>query len=417
MVFRFKIFFVVFVIHCLLLSNSVFAQSELVVEEIRGNVNTSFQEFSPSLSTDGQTLYFYSKRDRNSYTDIFSSNRKTDGTWDFPKEVVELNSEFDDQSPFITADGKYIYFSSNRDGSWEARLANGKIGISRDIYVSEKVGNGWSDPQPLPIEINSDMIEENPHVVGDTMLFTRYPFSQPELARIYISKKQGNKWTPAVALSGPVNDANATIAASLSDDQKNIFFSSNRQGGFGGFDLYSANWDGTKAVGSIENLGSDFNTKGDEAYFSYHRLSKTILFCRREEGKNFNIFSAYIPKTIEQNLVENKKISLDNINFEKSSHELLDSSKIPLNQIVEYMKKNSSVKIRIIGHTDLNGNLEDNMKLSRDRANSVKEYIVKQGIKSTRLETEGKGPNEPLYQGTDENVSKKNRRTEFEILN
>ncbi|MCZ8237057.1 MAG: OmpA family protein [Leptospiraceae bacterium] len=391
-------------------------QANLVVEELRGNVNTEFQEFSPSLSPDGRTLFFYSKRDRRQYTDIFTSKLKADGTWDYPQEVKEINSDFDDQSPFITADGKYLFFSSNRDGAWEAKLGNGKIGVSRDIFYSEWNGKSWGEPIPLPVEINTDMIEENPNFVGDTLLFTRYPFSKPELARIYISKRKGKEWSPAVALLNPINDSNATIAASLSHDEKTIFFASNRRGGFGGFDIYSSSWNGNQAYGEIENLGKDFNTEGDEAYFSYHRPTKTILFCRRDDGKNFNILSAYIPRNIETQLQEDNKISLDNIYFERGSFELLPSSKTPLIQIVSFLKKNPNVKMKITGHTDLNGSPSDNIELSKNRSKSVKEFLVASGIKENRLLTDGKGQNEPLFNETDEESSKKNRRTEFEIL-
>lgn len=391
-------------------------QANLVVEELRGNVNTEFQEFSPSLSPDGRTLFFYSKRDRRQYTDIFTSKLKADGTWDYPQEVKEINSDFDDQSPFITADGKYLFFSSNRDGAWEAKLGNGKIGVSRDIFYSEWNGKSWGEPIPLPVEINTDMIEENPNFIGDTLLFTRYPFSKPELARIYISKRKGKEWSPAVALLNPINDSNATIAASLSHDEKTIFFASNRRGGFGGFDIYSSSWNGNQAYGEIENLGKDFNTEGDEAYFSYHRPTKTILFCRRDDGKNFNILSAYIPRNIETQLQEDNKISLDNIYFERGSFELLPSSKTPLIQIVSFLKKNPNVKMKITGHTDLNGSPSDNIELSKNRSKSVKEFLVASGIKENRLLTDGKGQNEPLFNETDEESSKKNRRTEFEIL-
>lgn len=411
-----KIFFGFFLVSLFSIHSLYSQQANLVVEELRGNVNTEFQEFSPSLSPDGRTLYFYSKRDRRQYTDIFTSKLKADGTWDYPQEVKEINSDFDDQSPFITADGKYLFFSSNRDGAWEAKLGNGKIGVSRDIFYSEWNGKSWADPIPLPVEINTDMIEENPHLVGDTLLFTRYPFSKPELARIYISKRKGKDWSPAIALSTPINDSNATIAASLSHDEKTIFFASNRRGGFGGFDIYSASWNGNQAYGEIENLGKDFNTEGDEAYFSYHRPTKTILFCRRDEGKNFNILSAYIPRTIETQLQEDNKVSLDNIYFERGSFELLPSSKAPLNQIVSFLRKNPNVKMKITGHTDLNGSPSDNIELSKNRSKSVKEFLVASGIKENRLLTDGKGQNEPLFNETDEDSSKKNRRTEFEIL-
>lgn len=389
---------------------------KLVVEELRGNVNTEFQEFSPSLSPDGNSLYFYSKRDRRTYTDIFKSKKKPDGTWDTPQEIKELNSEYDDQSPFITSDGKKIFLSSNRDGSIEARLPNGKIGVSRDIYESEWKNGTWTTPVILPREVNSDMIEENPHYNNGTLVFTRYPFSKPELAKIYISRRTKDGWSPAKILPQPINDSHATIAAAFSDDAKTLFFASNRPGGMGGFDLYSIEWLDGNSTGKVENLGADFNTAGDEAYFSYHRPSKTILFARREEKKNFNIFSATVPRSIETLLEEDNKISLDTIYFDKSSYDLLPESRIPLDQIVSYLKKNPNIQMKIIGHTDLNGNFEDNMVLSQNRSKSVAAYLIEKGIGKNRLHTEGRGSKEPIFQEKDDEASKRNRRTEFEVI-
>lgn len=388
----------------------------LVVEELRGFVNTEFQEFSPSLSPDGMTLYFYSKRDRSKYTDIFQSKRKPDDTWDYPSEIPELNSDFDDQAPFVTKDGRFLFLSSNRDGSYEARLPNGKIGVSRDIYASEWKNKKWSQPTPLPEEVNSDMIEENPHYQDGLLLFTRYPFGRPDLAKIYASRQTKDGWSQAKILPKPINDGHATIAAALSDDGKILFFASNRPGGFGGFDLYSIAWDGEKPQGEPENLGSDFNTTGDEAYFSYHRSSKTILFARRMEGKSFDLYSAYIPRTLEKQLEEDEKISLDTIHFARGSYELLPESKPSLEMILNFLKKNPNLRMKVIGHTDLNGSLEDNMTLSRNRAKSVVEYLKQNGIGAKRLESDGKGPKEPLFSSLDEEASRRNRRTEFQIL-
>lgn len=409
-------------IYILILSSisNIHAQEDrigkLVVEELRGNVNTEFQEFSPSLSPNGNSLYFYSKRDGRAYTDIFISKKKPDGTWDFPQEVKELNSEYDDQSPFLSSDGKQMFLSSNRDGSIESRLPNGKIAVSRDIYLSELKGGSWCMPVLLPREVNSDMIEENPHYNNGVLLFTRYPFSKPEQAKIYMSHKTKNGWSQAKILPQPINDLNTTIAAAFSDDAKTLFFASNRPGGMGGFDLYSIEWSNGSPVGKVENLGSDFNTEGDEAYFSYHRPSKTILFARREAKKSYNLYSASIPRSIETQLEEDSIISLDTIYFDKSSYDLLSDSKVPLDQIVTYLKKNPKVKMKIIGHTDLNGNFQDNIILSQNRAKSVAAYLIGNGIIKERLQTEGKGSKEPIFEAKDDEASKRNRRTEFKVI-
>ncbi len=392
---------------------------KIVVEELKGKVNTRFQEFSPSLSPDGETLYFYSKRDRRSFTDIFYSKRLPDGTWDDPKEVIELNSEFDDQSPYITQDGRYLFFSSNREGSTETILEDGKVGVSRDLYYAEFQNGKWSEIYTFDDRINTPMIEENPHFHNGILLFTRYPFGKPEFAKIYMSlynPKTG--WGNPVILPSPVNDAYATIAAAFSYDGETLFFASNRPGGFGGFDIYSVRWENNKPVGKAENLGAPINTEGDEAYFSYHKATKTILFARRELGKNFNLYTAYVPRkeSIEESLNEKKKISLNSIHFERGSYTLLPESKNPLDEIAQYLKQKKNVRMLIIGHTDLNGNYDDNMELSLNRAKTVKKYLVDKGIESSRLDTIGMGMKEPLFPGKDEESSAKNRRTEFQIL-
>lgn len=391
----------------------------LQVSPIQGPINTEFQEFGPTMTPDAKTLYFYSKRTNRGYTEIFKSERKKDGTWDFPEEVPILNSPFDDQSPFISRDGKTLLLSSNRDGSIEVMLPDGKVGISRDLYVSSWNGKVWSIPSALPTPINTEEIEENPHLLGDTLLFTRYPFGKPNLAKVYYSQFKNNQWTVPKPLPAPINDGNATIAAAFNDDGKILFFASNRPGGYGGFDLYMAKIDGEKFT-DIENLGAPINSEEDEAYIVFQQVKKTFLFCRRVEGKSFDVFTASIPNqenVVQKKLEETKKISLDSVYFERASSILKPESSGPLDSIVDYLHENGDKKMKIIGHTDLTGTFDDNMILSKERAESVKQYLVSKGVDPNRLVTEGKGPTQPMVQGTDEASSKKNRRTEFVLLN
>lgn len=393
------------------------SEPSLVVAPIQGPINTEFQEFGPTMTPDAKTLYFYSKRSNRGYTEIFKSDRKKDGTWDYPEEADVLNSPFDDQSPFISRDGKTLLLSSNRDGSVEVMLPDGKVGISRDLYVSNWNGKNWSKPVALPSPINTEEIEENPHLLGDTLLFTRYPFGKPNLAKVYYSQFKGEKWSMPKLLPSPINDNYATIAAAFNDDGTILFFSSNRPGGFGGFDLYMAKIEG-ETFKDIENLGAPINSNEDEAYIVFQQVKKTFLFCRRVEGRSFDLFTASIPKQeniVQKKLEESKKISLDSVYFERASSVLKPESSVPLDAIVDYLHENSEKKMKIIGHTDLTGNFEDNMVLSKERADSVKQYLVSKGVDSKRLLTEGKGPTQPMVQGTDEVSSKKNRRTEFVI--
>lgn len=89
-------------------------------------------------------------------------------------------------------------------------------------------------------------------------------------------------------------------------------FSSNRPGGYGGFDLYMAKIDGD-SFKDIENLGAPINSSDDEAYIVFQQVKKTFLFCRKVEGRSFDLFTASVPKQeniVQKKLEETKKILL-----------------------------------------------------------------------------------------------------------
>jgi len=284
------------------------------------------------------------------------------------------------------------------------------------LYYSNRAEDGnWDTPEQLPSTINTVEIEENPHLAGNTLYFTRYPFSQPEKAKIFRSRLLDTGWTRAEALPSPINDENSTIAAFISEDGKEIYFSSNRPGGYGGYDIYRSVIQGNGSYSEPENLGSEINTSADEAYFIYNKNEKLLYFCRRELGKSFDIYEARVERTnvIQEELNRTGKISLSNVEFDRGSYALLPNSESPLVEIAEYLKKSPQYKVKIVGHTDLTGNFDDNQKLSVDRARSVKKFPVERGISADRIQTEGKGSNQPLIDKKDDESSKRNRRTEF----
>ena len=82
----------------------------------------------------------------------------------------------------------------------------------------------------------------------------------------------------------------------------------------------------------------------------------------------------------------------------------------------EILIKNPDIKIKVTGHTDLTGDLEANKKLSWDRAESVKKYLMLKGIESKKITIEGRGSTQPLINSVSPEASKVNRRTEFEVL-
>ncbi|WP_061233431.1 OmpA family protein [Leptospira noguchii] len=423
-IFSKKIIFILFLIYFIFIifipAISIYSQNSnknqnsknVKPEKLKGSINTSLNEFGISLTDDGNSLYFYSKRQNSNYTDIYKSIRTKD-EWAQGEEIEVLNSNFDDQSPFILNKEEGILFSSNRDGAIEFQFANGKIGVSRDIYFSKRINSSWAKPIPLPRTVNTEEIEENPFLFNDRLYFTRYPFGQVSEADIFVSVYKNNTWEKAMSLPDPINTAYSEIAATISKDGKTIYFSSNRPGGFGGYDLYKSTLLEDGNYSEPINLGPEINTTGDEAFFLETNDEKTFYFCRRNE-RDYDIYS--IVSNPFQELEKGKSISLDSIHFSLGSYQILENSFSILENLNSYLKENSNVKIKITGHTDLNGDTQENLILSRNRANAVKDYLVKKGIDPERIITDGKGSSEPVAPQKNPETDYKNRRTEFQII-
>ncbi len=446
---------------------SIHPAPEVKVTPLPGNVNTELQEFAPSITNDGKSLYFYSKRNNSKFTDIYKSINQN-GKWMDPTEQKQINSPYDDQSPFIAEDEKFIIFSSNRDGSIEFRLPNGKFGVSRDLYYSENYNGKWSKPSSLSDKINTEEMEENPHLHNSDLYFTRYPFGNPSLSKIFKARIIGNQLYEAVELPSPINEeGSSNIAAVISKDGKFIYFSSNRSGGYGGYDIYRSEISEDGEYSKPENLGPEINTSGDEAYMVIHKETSTLYFCRKNPSESYDIYTALVLKddthkelvrdkpldeikttepvkeepkkteqpketvkkenlpkkeepkkedTIKETLKEKRKLTLNSVRFDINSSELLPESLPALNQIADFLKENPNYKIKITGHTDLTGDLSLNKILSLERAEAVRTYLFQKGISRNRMFADGKGSTEPIISNQDIESNRINRRTEFEAF-
>ncbi|MFL5727955.1 MAG: OmpA family protein [Cytophagaceae bacterium] len=111
-----------------------------------------------------------------------------------------------------------------------------------------------------------------------------------------------------------------------------------------------------------------------------------------------------------------KTFVMDSIYFMQGKSALTPQSQKSLDKIAKILKDNPSVRMRVSGHTDNNGNDVANLQLSKDRAKAVVDYLVKKGITKSRLFSEGYGKSIPRYPNDTEENRKKNRRVEFEIV-
>lgn len=301
-------------------------------------VNTVYRETTPFLSEDGKQLFFSSNRKGSlGGSDIFYLIRTGDNweDWSVPYRFVEpINSDADDSQPYFNSVSGYLYFSSNREGSL-------------DIFKAELI-------PPNPTQVN---------VKG----------------RILISKKEQKQ--PARILFGPVGEDHLE-STYVSDD--------------GTFEL------------SLP--------KGK----TYRLIAERPGFTGKEEQLTFRSDYVYY-KTHHLDLYLdpmeiNSKIALKPIFFEQSSAVVLEKSYASLDELAEFLNENWTVSIRIEGHTDNQGDKMALQKLSEERAKAIKYYLVyKKFIQPLRIETIGMGDKIPLYGNKTKELRAKNRRVDVFI--
>ena len=110
------------------------------------------------------------------------------------------------------------------------------------------------------------------------------------------------------------------------------------------------------------------------------------------------------------------KVVLENIYFETSKSTLKTDSYEQLNQVIKFLENNETIRLEISGHTDNTGSLKVNTRISKERAKAVVDYIVSQGINSSRLESKGYAFTQPISPNDTEEGREKNRRVEFKVL-
>lgn len=268
-------------------------------------------------------------------------------------------------NPSLGKDGSRIYFSG------EFKAGQG----ARDLWYIDRESDGvWSRPKAIDtVVVNGKAKEDFPLVVGDSLLF----FSSDREGTlggmdVYYSKINKNgTYSKPVALNDAVNssadDYNVVFGA-----EKGAFFISDRKGGKGAADIYSA---------AVFRLNPDADLDPEEVL---------------SEPKGFLWVLCF---------------------FDLDKSDMKPAYEVQLDELVEAMNEYPDGEFEISGHTDLRGAADYNQRLSEDRAKTVKKLLVKRGFPANRIKAVGKGLNEPIVPNAQtEPEHEQNRRVEVRLI-
>ncbi len=470
--------------------------------ELPKSVNKFQSQYFPVLTADRETLIYTGNQDsdENLYVASIKGN-----VWTEPISISEkINTKENEGTASISADGRTLVFTS----------CGGRKGFgSCDLFISYKQGDNWISPQNLGSNINSGEWESQPSLSADgrTLYFVSDRKGSLGKRDIWVSKLDSTSiWTKAINLGNPVNTTEDDLSPFIHANGKTLFFASEGHIGMGGLDLYFTENKQNKWK-NPENLGYPLNTFEDQvalfitadakkAYYSLERdqedkyrrakiveievpeslqakfkatsFLKGIVYDAQTKqklqadielislknnelvgkissdaqtgtytsvltnGGDYAVFvskKGYFFKSL--NFDFSDKIGLDkildiplepikreakeilnNIFFDTAKWDLKSESTVELDKLVALLKANPDLPIEISGHTDDVGKDADNLLLSQKRAKSVVDYLAQKGVNILKTKAEGYGKTRPYLPNSSDENRKLNRRIEVKFL-
>ncbi|MTI30938.1 OmpA family protein [Xanthovirga aplysinae] len=447
-------------------------------KNIKAPVSSLYHESSVALSADGKQLYLYKDDDNGS---VFVSELKGEENWSIPtilgKNINSVNYAV--TSVAVSADNQLLFFASNKPGG------NGGF----DIYVSKQDEQGnWGPSDNLGPVINTEYDEESPFIDydGKTLYFSSKGHQGMGGYDIFRSEydSTAGEWTEPINLGYPINSPDDDIYFVSTKDGKRGYYSSVREDGMGYTDIYMvtipqfkselASKNGEKEDGEEQDkLLSSANSSDNEelekvkvlirvedrdssmpldakvtltneesrlsrigkisdtGVYEFELLEKNDRpFFLSVESQNhiFTNVKLIIPAATTESQIVRRTIKLKpidsgerfvlrNIYFDFDKAILKIESYNELNKLARLMAEHPQLKIEISGHTDDVGARTYNQKLSERRGRAVADFLLSRNIDPSRMIVVGYGMDRPLVSNDDEVGGRElNRRVEVKIL-
>ncbi len=413
-------------------------------------VNSSYNEGSATISRDGKTIYFSRCDSPDSYgsCDLFVATLQADGRWgDVQNLGVNVNSISWDSHPSLSKTEDTLYFASDRIGG---------LGMSDIWFTYKKAGSGWAPARNAGPIVNTRSNEVSPfiHPLYNILYFSSnghmLNFGEFDIYKSYWHNGKGinPRWGEPINIGPLVNGRGSEFYFTIDSNSKDLFYAASKQENMDNLDLYSFPLPmgaqplaTTKFKGSLLNQDSGLPFKGIVSVIDldmgveiepkYLRPNGTFEFDLIKDrnyllviqGDDFfrieEIF--YLDEDTEMHRTTqsiSKKLEFTTIDFASNSATVTPEMYPDLNKLANFLIDHPDVKMIISGHTDSDGNEEQNQQLSQKRALAIMDYLVHfANVNQEQVEAIGYGSARPIVpEEKTEEDKKLNRRVEFELI-
>lgn len=501
-------------------SNAMKNPQPFKLVNLGAGVNTPDYEYFPAVTADGSTFLF-TRNIRNTsgkggpQQEDFYISKKVNNVWQTATPMSSVNTDGNEGAPTLSADGQIMFFASCMEISGDYGSPERKGYGSCDIFYSQKVAGKWTTPVNAGPQINTRNWETQPSFSSDgkTLYFirgsvTREGIKNPDI--YYATVGDDGKFGEAVRLSDVVNTPFKEESVFIHPDNQTLYFSSEGHPGMGGLDIFVSRRQADGSWGKPVNLGYPINTVTDENSLLVDANGKLAYLASEREGGfgGLDIYQFELPESVRpekityvKGLTFNAKtkvpldasfelidletqqsvtkafsnssgeflvtltsnhnylvnvskpgflfysdnfslkdkvadynkpyqleiplqpidtgytIELKNVFFDVNKWDLKPESKAELEKVVAFLKANPGLKVEFGGHTDNSGDKAFNKTLSTNRAKAVYDYVIQNGgIVATRLSYKGYSDTKPKVPNDSPENKAKNRRTELKVL-
>lgn len=385
--------------------------------ELEDEVNTEYDEGTPSFSPDGNTMYYtYCAQDPEGprTAEIYISTRSSAKWGKGTRATIVKDSVTALGHPSISPDGKYLYFVSDAVGGFGGK----------DIFRARVAGNDFGPMENLGEEINTPGDEMFPYVRDSVTLYFASN-GHPGMGGLDLFKATQDstgKWN-VENLGAPINSMGDDFGITFAGKEERGFFCSNRNDARGYDHIYSFERptitifiegivndvdeypieDATVRIVGKDGLNVKVPVKKDGTYrVELERDIRYVMMAsaRGYLNQNYELHTGPEEKN-ETYIVDfflspiSKPVVIDNIFYDFDKATLRPESKKALDEMIKMLNDNPNVTIELGAHTDRKGTDQYNERLAQRRAQSVVDYLIAGGIEAARLEAKGYGESVP----------------------